>query len=93
MGRSPQGSKEWWKPEGPGLWIQYHVYNIGLTLQVAESTNTYAEWSVAAELRLLSKEGVFTEKRSGTDIKECCGRGAATEDTPTKDKGARAGES
>lgn len=61
--------------KGPQPWRNQYANNIGLGSQIVAATKQYAGWSVAAELRLLSKEAMTTEKLSAKDIKEYCDRG------------------
>ena len=42
---------------------------------MARATREYAEWSAAAELRLLSSEGVDIDRFTPEDYRKYCGRG------------------
>ena len=48
---------------------------LGILDSVKKATRQYAEWSAAAELRMLSTKGVKVRRMRRNDIEENCGRG------------------
>ena len=53
----------------PNMCCEEYAERIGIASQMKEATRKYAEWSVAAEMRLLAKEGVKVRKLSEDDIR------------------------
>ena len=59
----------------PNAWCLEYTTRLGISEEVGVATREYAEWSAAAELRLLSSEGVDIDQFTKADFRKYCGRG------------------
>lgn len=55
--------------------VQEYVENIGIAKSMAKTTWQYAQWSAAAELRMLSAKGVKVKSLTQKQVEANCGRG------------------
>ena len=52
-----------------------YAQRIGIEAEMKQATRDYAEWFVAAEIRVFAKEGVMVRKLTEADRKKYLGRG------------------
>ena len=55
--------------------VQAYAREIGITESMEKTTWQYAEWSAAAELRLMSSKGVKVKWMTNSQMVKFCGRG------------------
>ena len=55
--------------------VEEYAKEIGISESMGKATWQYAEWSAAAELRLLSAKGVRVKWMTNKQIEKYCGRG------------------